>query len=332
MNIVTSLTELFSGNHNEYLHNRLSSYYQNCLRDCNILIQNLGYGDIDCVFLFGVEIEFYVKSDKIIKLCDINKLHTHLIEFSNQNGIKFLNIEEEDGDNQFEIQFQPYNFPEELAQDVIQIKSEVINFIQKEYSLQVSFESKPYSNQPGNAIHFHISLYNKNNLYNLFQYKNNEYSDVMLYSINGLMLNTKKFFKIYAPTNQCYERFSRSAYNDKDIYRPYTISWGYDNRTCSIRLPPPLMENNYDSRIEHRISSVCSNPYLVLITLLQSILCGLKLQEYPQDAVFGNSFSDVYNHLERLPKNLFITEREFDLELISQLLSSDEIKILINNI
>lgn len=270
-------------------------------------ILDINYDDLEVKV--SAELEFYLikangeqlserlnlKSEKIKELTE--KLLTYddkikRINDDKNNDKKFIRIEsleEEDGYNQFEVQFLPTNNPVELAENIINFK----NLISK--ITNVDFRAKPYNTEPTSSLHFHISIYYKG--LNLFAkdnpYEDNEYHYLPLYwCIAGLLKLTPKFIKYYAPTKNCQERYVIPKRYQKYIHYPTRICWGFNNRTCAIRIPRKPSEDPLNCRIEHRLSSSIANPYLVLFAIFYSMKYGVINELEAPEPVYTRAFED----------------------------------------
>ena len=82
----------------------------------------------------------------------------------------------------------------------------------------------------------------------------------------------KESMLICAPHANSYHRFQN------DSCAPVNMSWGYNNRTVSIRIPP---SEGSDTRIEHRLAGADANPYLLVSSLLCGILHGFNQKKDP---------------------------------------------------
>ncbi|MFV9875697.1 MAG: glutamine synthetase [Rickettsiales endosymbiont of Dermacentor nuttalli] len=236
----------------------------------------------------GAELEFYLS--KKITLDKLSKLLESLIE---EERIIF---EKEKGHNQYELKLPPISEPHILAQKIVFIKNNMTKQLSLEH-IDTIFLAKPYDDQVGSALHIHLSLWrDKHNI--LEKYYDQE-SDNMLYAIGGiceLMLDSMIFF---APTENCYKRFI------KNCDAPTKVSWGGNNRTTAVRIP-----YNTPRRIEHRISSSSSDPYLVLIAILMAVYYGLENKVLPPKRIYGNASDNKYA-LPPLPQNLLQSSNLF---------------------
>jgi glutamine synthetase len=75
---------------------------------------------------------------------------------------------------------------------------------------------------------------------------------------------------ICAPYANSYHRFENSS------YAPINSSWGYNNRTVSLRTPA---NDGPDMWIEQRLAGADANPYLLVAALLTGIHHGLSVKK-----------------------------------------------------
>ena len=78
------------------------------------------------------------------------------------------------------------------------------------------------------------------------------------------------------PTINAYKRLG------PDTMAPHRSSWGYDNRTCGLRVPP---SNTANRRLENRIPSSDANPYLAIAATLAAGYLGMVEGLTPTPAV-----------------------------------------------
>ncbi len=152
----------------------------------------------------------------------------------------------------------------------------------------IDFSAKPFANQPGSAIHIHISLHNTKGDH-LYKKINNQESDILLWSIGGLCKNMKNSMKYFAPSEKSLLRYKFPSYET-----PTVVSWGKDNRTTAIRIPQTTLSPN-NRRIEHRVPCSDANPKKVIEVILNSIDYGLKNKIQPPEPIYGIASDPQYN-------------------------------------
>ncbi len=254
--------------------------------------ENLSYFLQDKIFfLFGAEIEFYILVDEILDLksLKIQQLYQKLVEFAKNNGFIIDGISKEDGINQFEIQFQPTDCWEDLADNIIKIKNKIAN------SIEVDFSAKPFDNQPGSSIHYHIALYSETTGSLFLNQK------ILYNAIGGLLKNMPKDIKIFAPTKNCLKRYIPNNCG-KHIHYPTNYSWGFNNRTCALRIPNSSGIHPQNTRIEHRLSSPVSDPHKCLEAIVDSVTQGILDNSATIEPIYGNAFDYQYNFIEKIIK------------------------------
>ena len=230
----------------------------------------------------GIELEFYIINNNqnldIVK--ELKKVITDV-----------ENIEEERGNNQFEIKTKPYTNINQLINDYEKIKETLNSFCAKN-NLIINYEALPFKEDCGSALQLNISLLDKNNQ-NLFARKNLNgnlvESDLLLSCIAGLLDNLNNNLLLYINNEKSLNRFDlEQNIKIKNLNKypaPTFVSWGINNRSCAIRVPTPsdikdfkeyILKDNRHRRIEFRIPSADADLKLVLIGILTSILDGLE--------------------------------------------------------
>jgi glutamine synthetase len=244
-------------------------------------LRNIDMGNI----LVGAEIEFYANRET--SPADIKKI------LFNSNINNFF-IEKECGPNQFEIQFQPYSDMSKLCLDLFMTRK----ILQEEVS--ASFFNS-LDNEFGNALHFHINFLdcNGNNLF--AKHQDNE-SELCLLAIGGMLSTLIESMAVFAPFAEDYYRFRPKS------YAPTKVSWGNNNRSVALRIPSG---NNQNRRVEHRVSSAASDPYLVLSHILSGIHYGIVNKIIPASAKIYGDANDEQYQLPSLPKSLKEAKKYF---------------------
>lgn len=227
---------------------------------------------------FGVEIEFYLSAniDSII--------------FEQRLGIK---VKQEKGKDQFEIDLPPStnltNYVDEINNVISKIK-----LVARSLKGEALLIAKPFQNDYGNSIHFHV---------NFLEIISTNQLHLMANSLCHFMLDT---FLVFMPNEEDYLRI------DHRFMTPTNISWGGNNRTTAIRIPEIL-----PLRLEHRISSPMIEPYLAIFTILKLILLGFKnpinINSLPK--IYGNAYDSQYN-LVKFPSSQTEASKLFNPDLL----------------
>jgi glutamine synthetase len=102
-------------------------------------------------------------------------------------------------------------------------------------------------------------------------------SEVARQMIAGVLENANGLTALTNPTVNAFKRLG------PDTLAPFRANWGYDNRSCLVRIPP---ERGEGTRIEVRVGDGAANPYLVIAGVLAAALDGIKRTlDCPDDAV-----------------------------------------------
>ena len=195
---------------------------------------------------------------------------------------------------QFEINLLHHDDALLMADQAFLMKRLIKNCARK-FNLNATFMAKPFSEEAGNGMHAHLSIIDKDGK-NIFKVnKNKQPEGVFASAIAGLLKNAPDFLSFYAPHSNSYRRLVHNA-----DHAPTTLSWGNENRTALVRLPEA---SNNATRLEFRLPSADSNPYLVFASILASVLNGIENEFNLEKETIGNA------HAQHEPE-LGITWRE----------------------
>ncbi len=149
--------------------------------------------------------------------------------------------------------------------------------------LLATFMAKPRSDLGGSGFHIHMSLEDSETGKNLFDDPDGPkgLSKLAYQWIAGQMEHAQGTTAIYAPIINSYKRYVPGA------FAPFLALWGFDNRTCYVRIPP---ERGGGSRVENRMPDGVANPYLVFAAALAAGLDGIDRDLSPSEAYEGDSY------------------------------------------
>jgi glutamine synthetase len=82
-----------------------------------------------------------------------------------------------------------------------------------------------------------------------------------------------------------------------DHSAPINLQWGYDNRSCGLRVP---ISGAQSMRVENRLPGADSNPYLAIASSLVAGYLGLMGRIVPMPMLDTNA----YLHERTLPRSL----------------------------
>ena len=204
-----------------------------------------------------------------------------LVEKSSHSlGIPSETAIKECAPGQFEINLLHHDDALLMADQAFLMKRLIKNCA-RQFNMNATFMAKPFSDQAGNGMHAHLSIIDKdgNNVFSVN--KDKQPQGIFANSIAGLLKNAPDFLSFYASHSNSYRRLVHNA-----DHAPTTLSWGNENRTALVRLPEA---SSKETRLEFRLPSADSNPYLVFASILSSVLSGIT-NKYPLDKeTIGNA-------------------------------------------
>lgn len=139
-----------------------------------------------------------------------------------------------------------------------------------------TFMGKPWSDEGGSGFHLHFSVTDMSGVNQMHDGAGN-LSDTAKSLIAGITANANALTALTNPTVNAFKRLG------PDTLAPFRSNWGYDNRSCMVRIPP---ERGQGTRLEVRVGDGAANPYLVIAGILAAGLDGIKRKLVcPPDAV-----------------------------------------------
>ncbi|STY28982.1 glutamine synthetase [Legionella wadsworthii] len=164
--------------------------------------------------------------------------------------------------------------------------------------LMATFMAKWSPDYPGQSGHIHLSLRNKNSSNGAFYDPSREYnmSQIQRHFVAGQQKLMPEFLAMVSPTVNSFSRLIPG------FWAPTDATWGVENRTTALRVIPG---SDKSQRVEYRLGSADSNPYLALAAALGSGLYGIehKLEPYPE--IKGNSYDQSHEESLALPRTLW---------------------------
>lgn len=170
------------------------------------------------------------------------------------------------GPGQFEINFHHTDNVLKAADDAVFFKRMVREVAAKQ-GLEATFMAKPYADHPGNGMHVHMSLLDREGRNVFAAAREGEVAPTLRHAVAGLLETMRDMQAIFAPHMNSYRRFQKKA------FAPSTPDWGVDNRAAGVRLPDTF---GPAARFEHRICGADVNLYLALAGILGGALHGLE--------------------------------------------------------
>ncbi|HEU5033602.1 MAG TPA: type I glutamate--ammonia ligase [Mycobacteriales bacterium] len=146
----------------------------------------------------------------------------------------------------------------------------VVKEVALEQGVYASFMPKPFSDQPGSAMHTHLSLFEGDR--NAFHEASDPYqlSKVGKAFVAGLL---KHAAEMTAVTNQWVNSYKRVWGGGE---APAYVCWGHNNRSALVRVPMYKPHKGNSTRVEIRSPDSSCNPYLAFAVMLAAGLKGIE--------------------------------------------------------
>lgn len=160
------------------------------------------------------------------------------------------------------------------------------------HGVYATFLAKPMENEPGSAMHIHQSVVDAKKGHNVFTGKDpGKFSPVFGHYLAGLQKYVPMAMAFFAPNVNSYRRLMFGEVS------PSNVQWGYDNRTCGLRVPHSVPQAR---RVENRLAGVDVNPYLALAVSLACGYLGMKQGLKPTEPLSGSAYEQPH----QLPRHL----------------------------
>jgi glutamine synthetase len=158
------------------------------------------------------------------------------------------------------------------------------------HGVYATFLAKPMENEPGSSMHIHQSIVDKKGR-NVFAGNKQGHSNLFEHYLAGLQKYAPAAMAFFAPNVNSYRRLSLGE------VAPINVQWGYDNRTCGLRVP---MDDLANTRVESRFAGSDANPYLAMAATLACGLLGIQEKLKPTKPLTGQAQDKGYE----LPRSL----------------------------
>ncbi len=162
--------------------------------------------------------------------------------------------------------------------------------IASQEGVSLTFMAK-YNEREGNSCHIHLSLADADGGNAMAGDGDGGMSEVMRYFLAGQLAALRDFSLLYAPNINSYKRFQPGS------FAPTAVAWGYDNRTCALR----VVGHGRSMRFENRLPGGDVNPHLAVAGLVAAGLYGIEQKLELPEGCAGNAYSAEYAHV---PTNL----------------------------
>jgi glutamine synthetase len=236
----------------------------------------------------GIEPEFFLlrrgaggiepadAQDRLAKpsydLKSLPRQHTFLAELADGLrgcGLDVFQTDHEDAQGQYEINFK---HADALASaDALMLFKQAAHAIAEHHGSVFSMMPKPFANQPGSGLHFHVSLWQGKLC--LFDGTAQGMPDLLRHFIGGVLAHSAALCAVAAPTVNSYKRLVVGESLSGTSWAPAVVAHGPNNRTALVRTLP--------SRFEWRLPDASANPYLATAALIAAGLDGIDRRLEP---------------------------------------------------
>ncbi len=205
-------------------------------------------------------------------------------------GLTVLQTDHEDAHGQYELNFA---YDEALASaDHLMLFKLAAQALAERHGMIFSMMPKPFADQPGSGMHFHVSLWRGAQA---------EGGDLLTRFVAGVLAHAGALAAIAAPTVNSYKRLVVGETLSGTSWAPAYVAHGPNNRTCLVRTLP--------GRFEWRLPDAAANPYLATAALIAAGLDGIDrgLEAGPActDDLFALSLADIRaRRIALLPQSL----------------------------
>jgi glutamine synthetase len=213
-----------------------------------------------------------------------------IYEYAEKAELDIDTMIHESGAAQLEINFR-HGEALGLADQVLMFKR-IIRQVALKHGVYATFMAKPMEHQPGSAMHIHQSIVDVKTGQNLFSNEDGSDSVMFRHYIGGLQKFLPQITPMFAPNVNSFRRM-RPQFD-----APINVQWGYDNRSCGLRVP---LSGGADRRVENRLPGADSNPYLAIAASLICGYVGMVEELEPRDEITGSA----YRMARTLPRTLY---------------------------
>ena len=215
-------------------------------------------------------------------------------------GMTVLQIDHEDAHGQYELNFV-YDRAL-ISADRLMLFKLAAHAIAEKHGALFSMMPKPFADQPGSGMHFHVSLWSDaagDSARCLFA--GSDGKELMRRFIAGVLAHAPALCALAAPTVNSYKRLTVGESISGTTWAPAYIAHGPNNRTALVRTLP--------GRFEWRLPDASANPYLASAALIAAGLDGIdrNLQAPPacDDDLFALSLPEIHARgITLLPQSL----------------------------
>jgi glutamine synthetase len=176
-----------------------------------------------------------------------------------------------------QVELNIQHAPAEKAADYTVLSRYFAREIVRSEGLDATFLAKPWTDQAGNGLHVHQSLWvgEKNVMYD-----DHDLSKIGRHYLAGQLAYMRELSLLGSSNPNAYHRRAGIS------FAPSGICWGIDNRTVAVRV---IVGSEYSTRIEQRDASADCNIYLAFAAQFGSGLDGIHRELPLAEPAQGNA-------------------------------------------
>ena len=209
-------------------------------------------------------------------ITEYEELIEMIYEYAETASLHLDTMIHESGTAQLEINFN-HGDPVALSDQVVVFKR-IVRQVALKHGVYATFMAKPMESQPGSAMHLHISVNAADGGAppspphtppppppggpNLFAGPGGADAPMFRHFVGGLQRYLPEVAPLFGPNVNSFRRMR--PHHDA----PINVQWGYDNRSCGLRVP---IADDRNRRVENRLPGADANPYLAIGAAL---VCG----------------------------------------------------------
>jgi glutamine synthetase len=200
-------------------------------------------------------------------------------------GLDVFQIDHEDAHGQYELNF---HHADALASaDHLMLFKMAAHALAEQHGSVFSMMPKPFANQPGSGMHFHVSMWKDQGgsgekAVCVFDERGRDLSTTALHFIAGVLHHSAALCALAAPTVNSYKRLVVGESLSGTSWAPAYVAHGPNNRTALVR--------TLGGRFEWRLPDASANPYLATAGLIAAGLDGIHRELDPGPACTDDLF------------------------------------------
>jgi glutamine synthetase len=195
-------------------------------------------------------------------------------------GIRAETLISEYAPGQYELTLHHRTDIMQAADDLVRLKR-IVRAQARRHGVVACFMAKPFADYAGSGMHLHVSLCDAAGRNMLAEELDAGWTDMLRHAIGGMLVTMGESMLVFAPHANSWRRFANQS------YAPVAPTWGLNNRSVAVRVPAGARSAR---RVEHRLSGVDANPYLVAATVLAAMRKGITEQIEPGPETTGNGY------------------------------------------